>query len=36
MNNFDFLKASSMFQLIGALLAIAILLMYIALKKKTN
>jgi len=34
MNNFDFFKASGIFQLIGVLMIIAILLMYIALNKK--
>ena len=35
MNNFDFLKASNSFQLMGGLFAIIFLLMYIAFWKKT-
>jgi len=34
MNNFDFFKASAVFQLIGVLMAIVFLLMYIAFWKK--
>ncbi len=36
MNNFDFFKASGIFQLVGVLIIIAFFLMVIALKKTSR